>query len=73
MTFTAANGDTITATMSTFKLDTTITLSNVKYNGTAVDGSGTLVISMGGNDDYIATFEVTAAGNTYKGAPHFTL
>ena len=71
MTFTAANGDTITATMSTFALNTTISLSDVKYNGTAVDGSGTLVITMG-NGDYIATFEVTANGNTYKGAPHFT-
>ncbi|MBO5732661.1 MAG: fibronectin type III domain-containing protein [Alistipes sp.] len=72
ITFTAANGDTITAAMSTFALSTTISLSDIKYNGTAVDGSGTLVISMGGNSDYIATFEVTANGNTYKGAPHFT-
>ena len=71
ITFTAANGDTITAAMSTFALSTTISLSDVKYNGTAVDGSGTLVISLG-NGDYIATFEVTANGNTYKGAPHFT-
>ena len=59
--------------MSTFGLNKSITLSNVKYNGTEVDGSGSLVITMVGNSDYIATFEVTAAGNSYKGTPHFTL
>lgn len=73
ITLNGSNGDTIVASMDKFGLNTNITLSEITFNGTATTGTGSLRITLGSNSDYIATFEITIDGTTYKGAPNFTL
>ena len=73
ITINGSNGDTIVASMDKFALNANITLSNITFNGTATTGTGSLRITLGSNSDYIATFEITIDGTTYKGAPNFTL
>ena len=69
----SGNGITIAGSLSAFKLNTAITLSNVTLNGTSVSETGTVTLSMAGNGNYIANLDITIGGNTYKANVEFSL